>query len=148
MVPVGPSHFGHQPSDVVGVIPHPPFPGNHLGDPLRGPELRPEPVGHGPIQEQGSEALEVSLREPWRTTGGEPNGEGFFSPLLVLIAPAHHGTSVTSDAAGYLVEREPFVEQGQGPSTSIGDQISRAFGAHNGHPPRIAIIALFTQESI
>jgi hypothetical protein len=62
---------------------------------------------------------------------GELDGEGFSFPFLVLLATAHHGTGVASDAAGHVVQGESFAEQRQGPSSSIGDQIGRGSGAHN-----------------
>lgn len=145
---MGPSQPGHQPADVVGVVPDLPFPGDHLGDPFRGPDFRSVSVGYGAFEEQGPKAPEVSLREPRGAAGGEPDGEGFFPPFLVLVAPAHYGTGVASDAAGHLVEGETFGQKIDGTSSSVGDQIGRTFRAHNGYSPRISIIALFMQESI
>jgi hypothetical protein len=49
---------------------------------------------------------------------------------------------------GHLVHGCSSIQQGQRPTPTVDNQITRTFWSQNEYPPRISIIALFMQKSI
>ena len=100
------------------------------GNPLRGPELGPVAVGHGPFRQEPHEAGFLGRGQP----GGPAHrrlGRQSLQPVgLPRIAPPEHTARVAAQAAGNLMQGQRLFEERDHPLPSRLEHFGRTARSH------------------
>jgi len=96
---------------VIAMVSHPQAAFDQLGNPLRGPQLRPVAVGHGPVGQQTNEPSFLLRCQP---RGPTARGLGLQRRLPASserIEPTQHTAGVAADSPSDLMQRQLLLEE-------------------------------------
>ncbi len=132
--------WGLQPSlvqelaHVVAMVAHPQAAVDQLGNPLRGPDLGPVAVRHGPCAQEPHEARFLLRCEPGGSAGRRLGLQRRLAASLQRIAPPEHSAGVAPQAAGDLMQGELLLEERDHATPTLLQQFGGPAQSHGTTP--------------
>jgi hypothetical protein len=114
---------------------------DHRGNPLRGPQLGPVAVRHGPFAQEPHEARFLLRREPGRAAGCRLRLQGRQPTRAQRVAPPQHTAGVAAHAPGDLMQGQLLLEQRDDPTPTLLQRLRRTLRSHGDTPfPDVSIL--------
>ena len=131
--------------DMGGVVANSEGPGDDLGHPGQGPQIRGVPLGRGPLQEEVQQPRSLSGGQTRRPAGGRFRPERIRASGLDLGLPSADGCWRAADFPGHFPHPEAIFEERDGPAAPGFQCGGIPIWSHTSED---TIVPLFTQDSI
>ena len=115
---------------MIAMVAHPQAAFDQLGNPLRGPQLRPVAVRQGPLGQEPNEARFLCRGQPGWPAGRWLGLQGLLPARVQRIAPPQHTAGVAADPPRDLMQGQLLREERDHPAPTLFQQFRRPLRSH------------------
>lgn len=119
---------------MIAMVAHPQLMLDQIGNPLRGPQLRPVPMCHGAPSQKTNESLFLLCRQPGWPARRRLGLQWILRAGLQCIAPAKNTARMAANAPGDLVQRELLLKERNHITPTLFQRFRRTVRSHRGTP--------------
>jgi hypothetical protein len=122
---VAPAYLVEELAYMIAMVSHPQSTFDQIGDPLRGPQLRPISVRHGPFGQETNKSIFLLRCQPGWPTWRGLGLQGILPARSQHISPPENTASVTAYASGDFMKGEFLFEERNCTAPTIFQQFRR-----------------------
>jgi hypothetical protein len=131
---VAPTYLVEEFAHVIMMVFHPKLAFDHIGDPLRCPQLRPVTVRHSPFGQEADESLFLLRCQSRRSARRRLGFQRVLPAVLERIAPSQDAARVTTHASCNLVKGQLLFEECYDTFPTLFQRCRRTVRSHGDTP--------------